>query len=171
MVKTSLLIGLFLLLFHAPASHARMITPDAVLSYTSACKHYVNRARFLARDAQADFITQFADGCEAALMDLKSGTPKAQSAAAAFLSGLADLRGTIIDINMTRLFGAKRTPFSQPLKGNTARTEALRKVSGTGEYLIAHRMGLIEAYTTWLDTVPHVSLASTQGDTVEKPVP
>ena len=122
------------------------------------CRHFVNRARFKQRGDQAEFVVTLADGCLSAQLSAARGEPAERIAAAAFLSRLAEFRDVIIDMNMTRIFGSAYSPLDR-IKGDLAGAGTPTGVSVTGEYLIAHRMGLISAMSKWLDTAPAVSMA------------
>lgn len=124
------------------------------------CKHYVNRARFKPRHQTQEFVVTLADGCLSAKRSMAVGKLEERVAAIGFLRRLKVLRSTIIDMNMVRVFGQNYTPFTRISYGAGARTEGVRKVSATGEYLIAHRMGLLAAYQSWLDTGPSLALVS-----------
>ena len=153
----------------AGASELAAPSDAELVRYAKACNHYVNRTRFVARDADPTFFVTLADGCQNAQVALRSKSIPKRRAAIAFLSSLAELRDTIVEINMDRLFGRNWTRFSRPKDKNTARTESLGQVSHTGEYLIAHRMGLIAALNAWTISDRDVSLAkSTDGG---KPTP
>ena len=129
----------------------------------SICKHYVNRARFMARSPEQPFVVTLADACTAAQTSLDSVSHDERLAAVGFLTQLRVFRDTVIDMNMTRVFGETYTPYTRMKYGNKARSESVRKVSGTGEYLIAYRMGLLKAYQAWLDTGPQMALVSEKG--------
>lgn len=123
------------------------------------CKHYVNRARFMERDASPEFVVVLADGCEFAQKSLQTGDFRQRQAAAGFLLRLRSLRDTVIDMNMTRVFGHEYGPSTDIAYDTDARSEPVRRVSQTGEYLIAHQMGLLYAYRTWLDSDPQIEMA------------
>ncbi len=140
------------------------------LRYSKACNHYVNRARFTPRGDANDFFATLADGCTDAEIALGAQSAPKRRAAAAFLGNLAELRDIVVQINMERMFGADWNRYSKPKNGAKARTETLGQVSRTGEYLIAHRMGLIAAFKAWKISDRDVSLA----DAIErggKPAP
>lgn len=131
--------------------------------YAKACNHYVNRARFKNRRGDAEFVTVLADSCLQARASLVIGSYAERWAAQAYLSRLLDLRDTVIEMNMTRLFGADRTPYSRLKHKVGSRIEPVPKVSKSGEYLIAYRIGLVHAYRVWRDTHPEVEVAVTGG--------
>lgn len=163
MTSRSLLILALITMLFASADSLPRIPSGQLAAYSSGCKHYVNRARFLQRGTGAEFIVLLADSCEQAQVDLNHGSYGERRAALVYLSRLLDLRDTVIDMNMSRLFGDDYTPFTRLKHGVGSKTEAVPKVSSAGEYLIAHRMGLLDAYRAWLDTHPPVRLASNRG--------
>ena len=142
---------------------AQQLSLDVRANLAGICKHYVNRARFLDRGGDQALVVTLADGCQDAQASLTAAGNAEREAAAVFLTRLSNLRNTVIDMNMVRVFGTEYTPFSRIGYGNSARTETVRKVSDTGEYLIAYRMGLLQAYRAWLDTGPRMALVSRRG--------
>lgn len=151
----------------APLSAGWATTVDAgsptkteLARYAKACNHYVNRTRFVSRDEQADFFVTLAEVCQKAQTELKLAAIPQSAAAEAFLEHLADLRETIVQINMDRLFGDNWTRHSRPKDKGTARTASFGQVSPTGEYLIAYRMGLVAALDAWIISHRDVSLTS-----------
>lgn len=123
-----------------------------------ACKTYENRARFLSREGSVSFVVAMAEGCAAAQRSLRTGTAEERQAAAAYLDRLVALRDLVIRMNMTRMYGAKRSPRSKPIQ-REGRLTAFYGVSETGEFLIAHRMGLIDAFRAWRAETPGVGIA------------
>jgi len=126
--------------------------------YERTCRTYENRARFLPRDGALDFVTVMADGCAAARRSLRDGAAREQRAAVRYLERLARLRDTIIDMNMTRVFGEGAEPYARPRQADGPLTP-LDEVSGTGEILIAHRMGLFAAFEHWRAEAGTLALA------------
>ncbi|MEM7189014.1 MAG: hypothetical protein AAF439_05330 [Pseudomonadota bacterium] len=124
------------------------------------CKHYVNRARFKPRSAQPEFVVILADGCVAAQRSMAEGGYKQRQAAAGFLLQLSALQRTIIDMNMVRVFGVDDAPHAQIAYNARGQAQPIRRVSPTGEYLIAHRMGLLTAYATWVGTGADITIAA-----------
>lgn len=160
--------GLVLLIIAAlhALPNAALADPNSTetrVQLASVCKHFVNRARFMARGEDQEFVVTLADACVDAQRSLDSGEGREQQAAADFLTLLKTLRDTVIDMNMTRVFGDNFTPFTRIGYGAKGKTEAVRRVSQSGEYLIAHRMGVLRAYRAWLDTDPRLALLSKQG--------
>jgi len=139
------------------------VSGDVRADLGAVCKHYVNRARFLPRNRNQEFVVTMADACVDAQASL-DGSPSERLAAVRFLLQLKTFRDLVIDMNMTRVFGQDYTPFTRMKYGAKARSEPVRKVSPSGEYLIAYRMGLLKTYRTWLDTSPRIALVSNPGE-------
>jgi len=139
------------------------VSGDVRADFGAVCKHYVNRARFLPRSRDQDFVVTLVDACVDAQASLDTSEPE-RLAAVHFLIQLKSFRDLVIDMNMTRAFRQVYTPFTRTDYGNSARTETVPKVSPSGEYLIAYRMGLLKAYRTWLDTSPRIALVSEPGE-------
>lgn len=153
-LSATLLLGLTL-----TAPDTRADDPAHYQAYANACNHYVNRAFFKPRDGQPEFVVTLADGCLAAQTSLGANAPHERVAAAAFLSRLVELRDTIIDMNMERVFGKDYNKYTRIPSNKDERSEPVPRVSMYGEYLIAHQMGLIAAYNAWLDTGPKIAMA------------
>ena len=133
----------------ASAAEAQSAAPHA-----ETCRHYVNRARFMPRTGPVDFVVALAEGCRAARGSLASGEAEERAAAARFLSALSRLRATVIAMNMEMLSGERRAA-----PGGQTRLRAVRSVSRSGEFLIAHRMGLLRDFDRWRALAPGFSLA------------
>jgi len=137
------------------------LTPPATAaddrsSYAKACHHYENRARFRVRGT-GDFIATLADSCVAARRSLGHG-PTEAVAAVAFLDRVVELFDTVSRMNFERVYGETTNPFAKPLAAH-GEFVPLGRVTETGEFLIAHRMGLISAYDSWRDVAGEVALA------------
>lgn len=126
---------------------------------TQTCKHYVNRAKFKPRGPDQDFITTMADACEGAAASLTSPIFAERDAARHFLAQARSLRDLIIDMNMTRVFGTNYTKWTRIKYEVGSMQEQVRRVSRTGEYLIAKQIGVIDAYEAWLEATPVRALA------------
>ena len=127
--------------------------PDAI---AKTCWHYENRARFKAHDADADLEVILAESCMEALKDVYvrvDTTPYTRKRARIFLERLTEMKQVVIRLNMSRTFGVDYGPRSQPKhSGRVAgsfQVSQARPVSRTGEYLIAHCLGVIAAYRDW----------------------
>lgn len=145
------------------------------VQYEKACNHYVNRAKFKPRGAPVSFVATFvvtlADSCLPALKSLGSMLGAERAAAADYLSQLVTLRDTVIDMNMERAFGNTYDRWTRMTSQRGRRDGPLPQVSATGEYLIAHRMGLLQAYRAWLDTGPELAfgLSGAIGEPLPRP--
>ena len=120
--------------------------------FSDACEHYRVRAGTgsAPRGGPGDFVVFLAGTCAAAEVSLDSGTRKQRKRAALLLSRIALLRETVGLMNAgrwERTAGADRAAMPSP-------------VTPSGEFLIAHRMGLMAAYDAWLDSGVDFSLAS-----------
>lgn len=110
------------------------------------CKHYENRAKFQPRTSPLSPLVIMADSCADAIMHLED--PQTLTTmrieAAQYLAQLTLLRETIISMNMQRVLGQSL----QKDRRHVAGTHGM--VTSTGEYLIAHQIGVIEAYHRWI---------------------
>ncbi len=125
-------------------------------SFTEACEYYDARAGSVRRPGSGEFVAFLSDACKAAEVSLDIGTPKQQDRAVLFLSRIALLRRTVREMNAERDVRAVE-------KGNaTGRNPAffVTRITPSGEFLIAHRMGLMLAFDAWLDSGAEFSLAS-----------
>lgn len=143
------------------------IAEPTLEKYENACNHYVNRARFLPRDVSPKLVVTLADSCLPALAVLRVEDPDVHrlyhEAAENYLRHLLLLRDTVVDMNMERAFGKTYSRWTRMKSRRDDRTQAVPKVSEAGEYLIAYRMGLFDAYQAWLDTTPIVAFALEPG--------
>lgn len=170
-MRRSVYLGVFLTVLFGPIAafagsapkDAFRVVPQSVLE---TCWHYENRARFKPRDAFADFDVVLADSCGEALRDVYvrlDTTPYAQKRARHFLTQLGVMKELIITMNMERTFGADYGPRSFPSKhsieGFVAHASHGRPISKTGEYLIAHRIGVVAAYRAWASATGFQSAA------------
>lgn len=131
--------------------------------FSSACQHYINRARFLDRTGNEPFVATLADACEMAMASLESASDEDHRRSVNFLSRLATLRQTITEMTMSRVFGDDYRATDQPKVAMLAHSGSLGSVSETGEYLIAYRLGVVSAYYAWLDTEAAIAFASRRG--------
>ena len=137
--------------------------PSGEGDWRSGCNHYQNRARFLSREGEIEFVVLLADACTAAELSLNSTNEHERWAAEWFLGKVVELRDTIVDMNMRRVYGDTKNPWAKPKgadgKDQITRTIQIARVGKWGEYLIAHRMGLFSAYDVWLDSGTGFSIA------------
>lgn len=152
-----------LTIVHAPRTMAaEPVTPDqATVSsedLRAGCNHYVNRARFMSREGRIEFVVLVSEMCQAAERSMTHPSPAQRVAAEALLNRVLELRNTIIAMNMRRVYGDQTSPWAKPLTRD-GRLMPVGRVSPAGEFLIAHRMGVMTVYDAWLDTGGRVSLA------------
>ena len=121
--------------------------------FSEACTDYENRAGPARRGRPGEFVAFLADACAAAEISLETGTPMQQGRAALLLSRIVMLRDTVEQMNADR--AARATA-----RVNGAGVNMLFRVTPSGEFLIAHRMGLMIAFDAWLDSGAEFSLAS-----------
>jgi hypothetical protein len=127
--------------------------PDAE-AHAKACNHYANRARFRPRE-NADFITVLAETCATARADLAAPGPAPH--ATAFLDRLVRFTRLVGDMRMNRM----RADVAATGGWGQGRVRGFGRVSETGEFLIAHRMGLLDAYRRFRAAAPDRVLALT----------
>ena len=156
-----LIIAILTVLPMTPAQAGVAVEERALFS--SACQHYINRARFLDRTDSEPFVATLADACEMAMASLESASDEDHRRSVTFLSRLATLRQTITDMTLARVLGDGDPASGQPKVAMLARTGSLGSVSETGEYLIAYRLGVVSAYYAWLDTEAAIAFASRRG--------
>ncbi|MHA1529325.1 MAG: hypothetical protein ACTSVG_09900 [Alphaproteobacteria bacterium] len=124
--------------------------------YAQACEYYRSRAGIEpAQRAAGGFVVFLAGTCGAAEISLDSGTRKQRARSALLLSRIALLRETVGRMNAER---AARAVARADVNGG-AGPPTMVPVTPTGEFLIAHRMGLMIAIDAWLDTGVDFSLA------------
>lgn len=165
------LLILTLTLLGAGNVHAAGPSEAERFGYSKACNHYINRAKFKPRGAGASFVVTLADSCQPALKSLKSARGPERAAAADYLSRLVVLRDTVIDMNMERAFGKTYTRWTRMKSRRDDQVGPTPQVSQTGEFLIAHRMGLLQAYKAWLDTGPKLALGLDRAGAEDLPRP
>jgi hypothetical protein len=125
-------------------------------NFSEACQYYEARAGSIRRSGPGEFVGFLADVCMAAEVSLDIGTPEQQGRADLFLSRIALLRQTVKEMN------AERDVRAVEIGKATGRNPAffLTRITPSGEFLIAHRMGLMLAFDAWLDSGAEFSLAS-----------
>ncbi len=121
-----------------------------------ACHHYQNRARFKPRAGDIEFVTLMAEACQATLTSLYRPEPQLHAATRSFLNRLVELNEVIRAMNATRVFGSENRMI--PATGNS-RLAKLPKASNAGEFLIAHRLGLMAAMDDWIENGGEFALA------------
>ncbi|MBY8975312.1 hypothetical protein KHP62_05815 [Rhodobacteraceae bacterium NNCM2] len=135
--------------------------PSGNGSWRSGCNHYQNRARFLSREGDIEFVVLLAEACSAAEKSLDSRREAERLAAMDFLEKVVALRDTLVDMNMRRVYGDTENPWAKPVFNDYhgGRTIEISRVGKWGEFLIAHRMGVFSAYDAWLDSGTDFSIA------------
>jgi len=117
-------------------------------SFAAACDYYRARGGPERISGPEEFSAFLADACAAALTTLDGGTPEQRGHSGLLLSRIALLRETVAQMNAERAAAPGGLANDRP------------RVTPSGEFLIAHRMGLLIVYDAWLDTGVHFSLAS-----------
>ena len=125
------------------------------VAFSETCEHYRVRAGPARHGAAGDFVVFLAGICGAAEVSLDTGTSKQRARAALLLSRIALLHETVGQMNAER---SVRAAARANAIGAT-RLPTLYRVTPSGEFLIAHRMGLMIAFDAWLDTGVYFSLA------------
>jgi hypothetical protein len=130
------------------ASAGTLDAPDRV----TACHYYKLRSSPEPRPEPVNFATFLYETCNAANRSLERGLSVEHEAAGRLLDRIAELHWTVGQMNAAR---------DEAVAGLTGVTRMLRltRVTPTGEFLIAHRMGLFQDFETWLDTGADFSLA------------
>ncbi|HUF55287.1 MAG TPA: hypothetical protein VMM55_01875 [Thermohalobaculum sp.] len=123
--------------------------------WQAACATYENRARFMPREGEVGLTVVLAEACRGALASLDSGEPAQRDAAVRLLTRIAALRDTIVAMSVEKAYVQGRRPAPE---ARGARPMA--RVSATGEYLIAHAMGVVDALDRWVETGAPYSLAA-----------
>ncbi len=146
----------------AAGERRQIVVGDAERAvFSQACEYYQTRsgqaqAGPVRRSATGEFVVFLAGACAAAAVSLDTGTGKQRARAALLLSRIAQLRETIGQMNADR--------WARAAASGTGATGAAMPspVTPSGEFLIAHRMGLMIAYDAWLDSGVDFSLASSR---------
>lgn len=145
------------LLFAAAGDLRRILALDGHRTeYSDACDYYQTRSGQVQRDGPGEFTAFLATACIAAERSMESGTPEQRIRAELFLSRIALLRQTIDRMNADR--DARAMALLD--EGSPYTAVMLYRVTPSGEFLIAHRMGLMIAFDAWLDSGADFSLAS-----------
>ena len=145
--------------------HRILIRNAERATFSDACEHYQARAGSARRVRPGEFVVFLADICAAAQVSLEGGTQEQQARAALLLSRIVLLRDTIDQMNDgrdARAAARLRAPNVNGAEMNGAtvnRVTMVSRVTPSGEFLIAHRMGLMIAFDAWLDTGVDFSLA------------
>jgi hypothetical protein len=128
------------------------------VSFSNTCSYYRARADSAGatsgqRDGAGGFVTFLSDACVAAEASMDTGTRMQRARAVLLLSRIALLRQTVNRMNTDR---ATRAAVQVSGTGFTS----LSRITPSGEFLIAHRMGVLVAFNAWLESGADFSLAS-----------
>jgi hypothetical protein len=117
--------------------------------FQQTCDYYRARGGPVRTAGPQEFAAFLADACGAALISLENGTPIQRGHAELLLSRIVLLRKTVEQMNAERA-----------AQERVVRASVRPRVTATGEFLIAHRMGVLIIFDAWLDTGAKFSLAS-----------
>lgn len=146
MIRPFIGIGFTALAFAAVAELREVPVSEAEQAgFAEACRYYEARAKLPYGGGQGEFVTFLAEACATAETLMGSGTPAQRARSALLLDRIAELRSTVARMNATR---ARRDGSGYV------------PVSLSGEFLIAHRLGVLLAFEAWLDTGVNFSVAS-----------
>ncbi len=126
--------------------------------FSQSCEYYQTRsgqtqAGPARPSATGEFVVFLSSICAAAEISLATGTNEQRGLAALLLLRIAQLRETIGQMNAERW--ARAAAGGAGVYGIGIPSP----VTPSGEFLIAHRMGLMIAYDAWLDSGVDFSLA------------
>ena len=127
------------------------VTEAERVGIAEACEYYAARAEG-ARGRQGEFVVFLSNACDAAEKLLDSGSAKQQARSALLLTRIALLHQTVAGMNTERQQALAAKPY-MPTTGYVP-------VTPSGEFLIAHRLGVLLAFDAWLDTGAQFSVAS-----------
>lgn len=99
------------------------------------------------RAAGAEIAASHAEACAASADSLMSGLAAERDPAGVVLDRLALFHGIIIAMNMERRLERAAAPAAR-----AGLLASIPQVSPAGEFLIAHRVGLIDALEAWIGT-------------------
>ena len=154
MLRSIMFLGLGVLVLGA-AGDLRPPSPlgGEQFAVDSACEYYRRRGGSQPRREPVAFAGFLTEACTAARQSLESDSPHQSAAALQLLRRIALLHQTIREMNAARELAVEG-------KVGIERMRSLTRVTPTGEFLIAHRLGLMSAFDAWLDTGAEFSLAS-----------
>ena len=118
-----------------------------------ACVYYSRRAELVAKRRAVSFAGFLSTTCDDARISLYARDQAESEAAKLLLTRIAHLHQTVFEMNAARMAAVA------DMTGG-ARMQALSRVTQSGEFLIAHRMGVMLALDAWLDSRADFSLAS-----------
>jgi len=130
-----------------------VLAPEDQAAVEAACSHYRQRAAPQDAERAVGFTGFLAQTCFSAWESIETAETTEREAARQLLSRIVLLHQTVEQMNADRARAAVR-------KTGYERALAAQPVTPTGEFLIAHNMGLMRAFDVWLDTGAEFSLAS-----------
>ena len=146
MIRQSVIVVVLAVLMGATGDMRAALVNDADRAeYLAACAYYDRRAQGARERDPHEFVAFLSNVCDAAQDSLDTSSDAERVRAADLLHRIVELRRTINQMN------AKRSMHTGSLA---------TRVTPAGEFLIAHRMGLMNAFDAWLDSGAELSLAS-----------
>ncbi|MEM9032740.1 MAG: hypothetical protein AAGB18_08840 [Pseudomonadota bacterium] len=126
-------------------------------TYEQTCSYFTNRAGILTGGDRADWILLLSESCVEARRRLILARAEDVSASEDidYLERLTELRQVIVAMNVARF--TETGPGRGPIR---------KTVTGSGEYLIAQRLGVMAAYRSWA-ALSDFETAALPGNTVE----
>ena len=132
----SLAVAVLVSFFLLPSTDAQ-----AQPHFDKTCRYFENRTFFGNGSDRSEWLSLLSESCAEALRRLSRDVQPDQAAEdRAYLERLAELRRVVIAMNVAR--------FTEP---QIARGRIKRTVTGSGEYLIAKRIGVMHAYHAWAE--------------------
>ncbi|HUF88103.1 MAG TPA: hypothetical protein VMM59_12035 [Thermohalobaculum sp.] len=117
-----------------------------------ACTYYQARAAAARQTRPGEFVVFLADTCSAAEALLEAGTAEQRQRSAVLLWRISELRRTVAQMDRARALRRAERGFDG--------LPSHLPVSPSGEFLIAHRMGVMTAFDLWLETGVQFSIAA-----------
>lgn len=124
--------------------------------FAEACHYYEMRAAAARQSRPGEFVVMLGDACSAADALIETGTPEQRRRSALLLWRISELRRTVDEMNGARAARASAGGNNGAYNFWTG----FVPVSPSGEFLIAHRLGVLRAFDAWLDTGVPFSVAS-----------
>lgn len=108
-------------------------------TFEQTCSYFEKRNVRLRRSVERAWLPVVAESCRAALVTLAKNPANATDRT--YLERLSELRSVVIGMNVAR--------FTERQSGTGRRPQIRVTVTGSGEFLIAHHLGVIDAYHDW----------------------
>jgi hypothetical protein len=144
-------------LFLCVSGDLRLMVRDAIVAgaipaaAADACGYYKQRAGAHPMHTPVRLETMLSESCVVAMRSLRGTSQEERVAAAVYLTRISELHRAIAEMN------ARRYAAVPAYNGGA---QGAGRVTPAGEFLIAHRIGVIRAFEAWLDTGADFSLAS-----------